>query len=289
MSKWVTKEYKAILSSLTEAYVQSQGSDRKDIIERGVSDITAAAEQDQVAIPGGLYRVCVPSHHYLTFCSHNLLKKVQVWLQNETQRKHGRKAKPSKSNLDGRRGLTSTLRKVVKEKKYKELNARILRKDPTADPGTKQYMAVVNKTLSGMIGKLSEEEKKEYQEIADQRNAEGVDPELKARCVHHDLSKSCRCSKLDTSQADKYLVQTAKDFMSMAYEQMGVHVFMMLGYPNKEGEWVRFKYVLSHISACFGDIQLICCSQDGNRHTDARQGTVHQHIQQSWSGGMGQI
>lgn len=280
MSKWATKEYKAILSGLTDAYVQSQGSDRKDIIEKGVSDITAAAGKDQVAIPGGLYRVCVPSYHYhyLSFCSHNLLKKVQVWLQNDTQRKRGRKAKPLKSILDGRRGLTSTLRKVFKEKKYEELNARILKKDPTAEPGTKQYISVVNKALSGMIGKLSEEEKKEYQEIADQRNAEGVDPELKARCVHHNFSKSCRCSKLDTSQADRYLVQAAKDFMDMAYEQMGVHVFMLLGYPNKDGEWIRFKYVHSQISASLGDIQLICSCQDRNRHTNARQGTVHQDI-----------
>jgi hypothetical protein len=287
MSKWVTKEYKAILSALTDAYAQSQGSDRKDIISQGVSEITAAAEKDQVAIPGGLYRVCVHSYDHLIFRSHNHLKKVQVWFQNQTQRKLGRKAKPR--NLDGRCGLTWTLRRVVKEEKYEELNARILKKDPAANPGTPGYMRLVNKVLSRMIRKLSEEERVEYQKIADQRNVEGVDVELKARCVHHDLSKPCRCSKSDASQAEKYLVKAAKEFMDKAYQQMGVHVFMMLGYPNKDGEWVRFKYVLSQISAYFGGIQLMCCCQDGNRHNDARQGTVHPDIQQSWSEGMGEI
>jgi hypothetical protein len=186
MSKWVTKEYKAILSTLTDAYAQSHGSDRKDVIAKGVSDITAAAERDQVAIPGNLHRVCVPC--YLSFCSHNLLKKVQVWFQNQTQRKLGRKAKARKSILDGRCGLTWTLRKVFKEKNYKELNARVLRKDPEAEAGSKGYMGLVNKTLSRMIRKLSEEEKAEYQKIADERNAEGVDGELKARCVHNNVS-----------------------------------------------------------------------------------------------------
>jgi hypothetical protein len=77
--------------------------------------------------------------------------------------------------------------------------------------------------------------------------------------------------------------------MDMAYQQMGVHVFMMLGYPNKDGEWVRFKYVLAWILACLGDIQLIYCWQDGNRYINSRQGTVHPDIQQSWSEGMGEI
>jgi hypothetical protein len=38
-------------------------------------------------------------------------------------------------------------------------------------------------------------------------------------------------------------VKVAKQFMDLAYKQMGVHVFMLVGYKNSEGDAVRAKCV----------------------------------------------
>jgi hypothetical protein len=45
--------------------------------------------------------------------------------------------------------------------------------------------------------------------------------------------------------ADKNFVKLAKKFMDNAYKQMGVHIFMMVGYHNSEGDVVRTKCVAS--------------------------------------------
>jgi hypothetical protein len=46
-----------------------------------------------------------------------------------------------------------------------------------------------------------------------------------------------------TRQADKHLVKVAKQFMDLAYKQMGVHVFMLVGYKDSEGNAVKAKCV----------------------------------------------
>ncbi len=49
-------------------------------------------------------------------------------------------------------------------------------------------------------------------------------------------------------QADKHFINVAKKFTEEIYKQMGVKVFMLVGYQNTEGDLVRAKLVyLSHL------------------------------------------
>jgi len=47
---------------------------------------------------------------------------------------------------------------------------------------------------------------------------------------------------LISRQADKNFAKVAKKFMDEAYKQMGVHVFMLVGYRNADGDMVKAKY-----------------------------------------------
>jgi hypothetical protein len=53
---------------------------------------------------------------------------------------------------------------------------------------------------------------------------------------------------LSHRRADQKFGVFAEQFMKKAKQQMGVHVFMMIGYKNEEGEMLRFKWVLFYIS-----------------------------------------
>lgn len=111
-------------------------------------------------------------------------KKVLVWFQNFQQRKQdhkSQKSKKSKSAKDGRSALTWTLRKVVKEKFSDEIDALVLKKDPEAKRGSQGYLKIVQDCLTTFINSLSKEVKQEFEDLADQRNAEGVDADLKAQ------------------------------------------------------------------------------------------------------------
>ena len=68
---------------------------------------------------------------------------------------------------------------------------------------------------------------------------------------------------LSFRKADKYFAKFAKDFMDKAYKQMGVHVFMFVGYRNSDGDFVRSKYDRS--PSTLSVKHLIFC-QNGNRH-----------------------
>ena len=50
---------------------------------------------------------------------------------------------------------------------------------------------------------------------------------------------------ISTRLADKSLVKYVKEFTDTMYKQMGAHVFMMVGYQDLEGVYVRSKYVTS--------------------------------------------
>jgi hypothetical protein len=65
MAPWVTEKFLAVLQGLEERYKQSKGSDRKEVIEEGVQDITASAAKDGVAIPPGLEKVLSHCHQHL--------------------------------------------------------------------------------------------------------------------------------------------------------------------------------------------------------------------------------
>jgi hypothetical protein len=71
MAPWVTEKFLAILQGLEERYRESKGSDRKEVIEEGIKDITASAEKDGVAIPPGLEKVWPPCHNHFVHDPHS--------------------------------------------------------------------------------------------------------------------------------------------------------------------------------------------------------------------------
>ena len=74
--------------------------------------------------------------------------------------------------------------KVVQEKFPQEIDALILEKDPEATRGSQGYIKLVHYTVSEFIKGLSREEQEKYEDIAKERNAEGVHPEIQAHWVH---------------------------------------------------------------------------------------------------------
>lgn len=118
-------------------------------------------------------------------------KKVSTWFQNYQQRSQNHKSKKSKTSKpgqDGRSALTWTIRKVVQEKFQEEIDALILEEDPEATRGSPGYIRLLHHTVSEFIKGLSKEKQQEYDNIAKERNAEGVDPEIQAQWV-----QSCYC------------------------------------------------------------------------------------------------
>ncbi len=57
MVPWVTEKFLAVLQGLEQSYRDSKGSERQEVINQGVQDITASAEKDAVAIPPNLKKV----------------------------------------------------------------------------------------------------------------------------------------------------------------------------------------------------------------------------------------
>jgi hypothetical protein len=75
MAPWVTEKFLAVLQGLEERYKQSKGSDRKEVIEEAVQDITASAEKDGVAIPPGLEKVLSHCHQHSVIDPHSPSRK----------------------------------------------------------------------------------------------------------------------------------------------------------------------------------------------------------------------
>ena len=164
-----------------------------------------------------------------------------------------------------------------------KFDALVLEKDPAATRGTEGYLTHLQHCITTVIEGLTEEETMEFEDLADQWNAKGVDPDIQARWVQPSSFYFIHVLNW-RRQADKHMVKFAKDFMETAYKQMGVHVFMLLGWENSEGALVRTKYACN-LSVLFFRY-LICC-QGGNGHTPTSQGAVHRHIQYIWQRGMG--
>jgi hypothetical protein len=182
MAPWVTPKFSAILSNLEDTYQQCTGSQRKEVVKQGVLEITLSAQKDQVAIPGGLEKVC--SQQIFTLLRLPIpFQKVLVWFQNTQQRKKDKASKKSMVSRDGRAAMTWTLRKVVKEQMSDEVDALVLKKNPEARRGTKDYLVLVQDCLTTLIDGLSKEKKKELTSLAEEWNSTGVDPDIKAKSV----------------------------------------------------------------------------------------------------------
>jgi hypothetical protein len=74
MAPWVTENFLAVLRGLEERYKQSNGPDRKEVIQEAVASITASAEKNGVAIPPALEKVLAPCHHLCVIYPHSLLE-----------------------------------------------------------------------------------------------------------------------------------------------------------------------------------------------------------------------
>jgi hypothetical protein len=166
---------------------------------------------------------------------------------------------------------------VAKEALSAELNALILTKDPTAHPGTKDYLKLVQDCLTELVKGLSKKQVEEFEDLATLRNTVGVAPDLKARWVQL-LILLCQFPFSASRQADKHFVNFAKKFTEDIYKQMGVKVFMLVGYQNTEGELVRTKCVsLSLLHLTF----LMHC-QGGNRYIYSHQQAILSNLQKGW-------
>ena len=71
MAPWVTDKFLAVLKGLEERYKQTKGSERKEVVEVAVKDITASAAGDGVAIPPGVEKVLTPCHQFCVIDPHS--------------------------------------------------------------------------------------------------------------------------------------------------------------------------------------------------------------------------
>jgi hypothetical protein len=136
------------------------------------------------------------------------IQKILVWFQNSQQRKKDQTPrKKSKLALDGRSALAWTVRKVVREKMSDEVDALVLEQDPGAKRGSKDYLTLVQDCITTVIEGLSKEKLKEFSDLADLRNAEGVDVDLKAKWVQ--LYSPCHILILNWRESHQASRQTS--------------------------------------------------------------------------------
>jgi hypothetical protein len=64
-----------------------------------------------------------------------------------------------------------------------EVDALVLEKDPGAKHRSKDYLKLVQDCLTSVIEGLSKEKVQEFADLADLRNAEGIDVNLQAKWV----------------------------------------------------------------------------------------------------------
>jgi hypothetical protein len=166
---------------------------------------------------------------------------------------------------------------VAREALSAELNALVLTKDSTAHPGTKEYLTLVQDCLTELMKGLSKKQVEDFADVANLRNTVGVEPGLKAKWVKA-LILSCQFSFSASRQADKHFVNVAKKFTEDVYKQMGVKIFMLVGYQNTEGDIVRAKCVSCSL-LCF--TLLIDC-QGGNGYICANQQAILSNLQKGW-------
>jgi hypothetical protein len=105
------------------------------------------------------------------------LKKVGNWFQNH----RGTKQASTKAVGDGRTTTTWTLRKVVRQEMGADLNALILKRDPTALPGSSVYLRHVQECLTELVDGLSKDKAKEFASLAIEWNSGGVDAHTQAK------------------------------------------------------------------------------------------------------------
>jgi len=91
---------------------------------------------------------------------------------------------------------------------------------------------------------------------------------------------------LQSRQADKHFAKIAKKFTDLVYKQMGVQVFMLVGYQNSEGDFVRSKYVFMSSPLYF---EMLTSCQSGNQYPFTNKEQVHIHLQQSWWQSLGRV
>jgi hypothetical protein len=166
---------------------------------------------------------------------------------------------------------------VVKEALSAELNALILTKDPTAHPGTKDYLKLVQDCLTELIKGLSKKQLEDFADVANVRNTVGVEPGLKAKWVQQFISLF-QFSSSASRQADKHFIGIAKKFTEDVYKQMGVKVFMLVGYQNTEGDLVRAKFV----SPSWLHFTLLSHCQGGNGYIRTNQQAILSNLQKGW-------
>ena len=107
-----------------------------------------------------------------------MFQKIENWFQNN--RPHVKKAKGTSRHVDHRISHAWTVRKVVQQTMKDRIAAHVLAEDPSAVPGSQTYLTQYQKACSHITSHLTEDEKRECEELVNQWNAQGPDPETKA-------------------------------------------------------------------------------------------------------------
>jgi hypothetical protein len=163
---------------------------------------------------------------------------VENWFQNNRP-KTTQKAKPNKDehNLLGQ----WTVRKVVQHTMKDQIDALIADKTYGAQPGSDTYIGVYQKTCSDVVKGLTPAQLEQCEKLAEEWNTTAPNASTQALCVHRVSQFIIALSNMTDRLAHDKFGPVALQFMKQAKKQMGVHIFMMVGYKNEQGQMLRAK------------------------------------------------
>jgi hypothetical protein len=89
------------------------------------------------------------------------------------------------------------------------------------------------------------------------------------------------------SLAEQKFASLAEKFLKDAFHQMGVHIFMMIGYQDQNGKMLRSKYVLFFVFHVGTGSSTLC--QIGDTKSASCVKNIYTHFQHSWRCNLGCI
>ena len=178
--QWTVPAYVEILQNHSDEYYSCGKGKRGALVNSVAKEIISSSKEHRSPLPDDLPHVRVSCVILVMLAILTGIKKIINWFNNH------RKTSADKEDVEDsdKRILTTwTVRKIVKELMEDEIDAVIKQRDPNCRAGTKDYIKLYQRAWTEVEKGLSEEKRREYENLAEEWNREGTTLAVKARLV----------------------------------------------------------------------------------------------------------
>jgi hypothetical protein len=178
--QWTVPAYVEIMKSYSNQYYSSAKGKRGAMVNEVAKKITASSKEHRSPLPDDLPHVRASSVIVVMLANLTGVKKITNWFNNH------RKTTSDKEDVedsDKRVITTWTVRKIVKELMEDDIDAVIKRKNPNCRAGTKDYIMLYQAAWTQVEKGLSQDKRREYEQMAQEWNRDGTTLAVKARLV----------------------------------------------------------------------------------------------------------